>query len=163
MTVALPDHSLRRLLNWGPLTTLFLIFYISGTAVYCHNVWWPLTTNDSRCHATAFLSSVALILLHYLRASFVGPGYLPLGWNPRRLEDRAFLQFCEICRGYKAPRAHHCRQCRRCVKKMDHHCPWIGNCLLVFLCCLMTAVSVFISVSFFLQYDFSRLTPATRA
>ncbi|CAG0890782.1 unnamed protein product [Darwinula stevensoni] len=39
------------------------------------------------------------------------------------------LQYCEICEGYKAPRAHHCRRCNRCVMKMDHHCPWINNCV----------------------------------
>ncbi|CAG0921173.1 unnamed protein product, partial [Notodromas monacha] len=45
------------------------------------------------------------------------------------LEDwyRQILQFCEVCKGYKAPRSHHCR--KRCVMKMDHHCPWINNCV----------------------------------
>lgn len=26
-------------------------------------------------------------------------------------------------------RARHCRQCRRCVRRYDHHCPWIENCV----------------------------------
>lgn len=38
-------------------------------------------------------------------------------------------RFCKSCKTYKPPRTHHCRYCRRCVLKMDHHCPWISNCV----------------------------------
>lgn len=36
---------------------------------------------------------------------------------------------CTRCETYRPPRAHHCRICQRCIRRMDHHCPWINNCV----------------------------------
>lgn len=36
---------------------------------------------------------------------------------------------CTRCETYRPPRAHHCRICKRCIRRMDHHCPWINNCV----------------------------------
>ena len=46
------------------------------------------------------------------------------------IRDR-FLRQCyyESCRSVKPPMAHHCKRCGRCVMRMDHHCPWVSNCI----------------------------------
>ncbi|KAF8534050.1 DHHC palmitoyltransferase-domain-containing protein [Trichophaea hybrida] len=38
-------------------------------------------------------------------------------------------RFCKKCQFRKPDRTHHCSSCRTCVLKMDHHCPWLANCL----------------------------------
>ena len=36
---------------------------------------------------------------------------------------------CDKCYVVRTPRVHHCKICKSCVMKMDHHCPWINNCI----------------------------------
>ncbi|KAJ2010192.1 palmitoyltransferase for Vac8p [Coemansia sp. S85] len=38
-------------------------------------------------------------------------------------------RFCLKCNGPKPDRTHHCSVCGACVLKMDHHCPWLNNCV----------------------------------
>lgn len=39
------------------------------------------------------------------------------------------IDFCDKCNESKPLRAHHCSLCGICILKMDHHCPWINNCI----------------------------------
>ncbi|KAI1234680.1 hypothetical protein IHE44_0003054 [Lamprotornis superbus] len=72
------------------------------------------------------------------------------------------IRFCDRCQLIKPDRCHHCSVCAMCVLKMDHHCPWVNNCIgfsnykffLLFLAysllyCLYIAATVF---KYFLKY-----------
>lgn len=39
------------------------------------------------------------------------------------------IVLCPTCLRLKVERCHHCKQCNKCVQKMDHHCPWLANCV----------------------------------
>lgn len=39
------------------------------------------------------------------------------------------IRYCEKCNCIKPDRCHHCSVCGICVLRMDHHCPWINNCV----------------------------------
>ena len=41
----------------------------------------------------------------------------------------AVRRWCDRCRCPKPDLTHHCSVCKRCVLRMDHHCPWIHNCV----------------------------------
>ncbi|KAF8971687.1 DHHC palmitoyltransferase-domain-containing protein [Flammula alnicola] len=83
---------------------------------------------------------VGLLLWNYFLCVFTDPGRVPNGYKPDTHTDGYEVKkltgaprFCRMCNNYKPPRAHHCRQCNRCVvltyASIDHHCPWINNCV----------------------------------
>mmetsp|Transcript_22093 Transcript_22093/g.15772 ORF Transcript_22093/g.15772 Transcript_22093/m.15772 type:complete len:184 (-) Transcript_22093:234-785(-) len=39
------------------------------------------------------------------------------------------VRICQWCYRTKPDRCHHCSQCNSCNLKMDHHCPWVANCI----------------------------------
>uniref|UniRef100_A0A183CQF7 Palmitoyltransferase n=1 Tax=Globodera pallida TaxID=36090 RepID=A0A183CQF7_GLOPA len=70
-----------------------------------------------------------MVLRYMYLACMLGPGFSKIGWHPEEDEDWKYFRYCYRCLAFKAPRVHHCSRCRRCVLLMDHHCPWINNCV----------------------------------
>lgn len=93
------------------------------------SLWGPI-------NVVGFNTVVFMLAMAHLKAVLSDPGIVPL---PQiRLDFSDIVQtgcehvdwtVCSRCETYRPPRAHHCRICQRCVRRMDHHCPWINNCV----------------------------------
>nr|XP_021529744.1 probable palmitoyltransferase ZDHHC12 isoform X3 [Aotus nancymaae] len=85
-----------------------------------------------------FLLLVLGSLLLYLAVSLMDPGYVNVQPQPQqeiKEEQTAMvppalpLRRCRYCLVLQPLRARHCCECRRCVRRYDHHCPWMENCV----------------------------------
>lgn len=65
---------------------------------------------------------------------------------------------CKNCQHDRPNRAHHCKICNRCFMKMDHHCPWVFNCVgyrnqkYFFLFIIYTVIGCLIALIMFIAF-----------
>jgi len=52
-----------------------------------------------------------------------------LGCSVKQRSVQNAVRYCEKCLCIKPDRSHHCSVCEVCTLKMDHHCPWVNNCV----------------------------------
>lgn len=78
---------------------------------------------------------LAMFITCFLLSVFVRPGR-PNESDAETVERQAAemkssggVRVCKWCALPKPDRTHHCRVCRSCVLRMDHHCPWLANCV----------------------------------
>jgi len=84
------------------------------------------------------------------------------------------VRFCDKCKIIKPDRSHHCSVCSCCVLKMDHHCPWVNNCVNFFnykffvlflgyalIYCLYVAFTTLHDFIQFWQVSFFLISPST--
>ncbi|KAM7467315.1 hypothetical protein LguiB_014877 [Lonicera macranthoides] len=112
---------------------IFMLFMIFGGiwAVYPGAFSVSYFLGVSHCCVSVFLSVATLST--FSLSAFRCPGAPPIiPWGSYPIVGKGDLDnytFCLYCSKPKSPRTHHCRTCRMCVLDMDHHCPFIGNCV----------------------------------
>ena len=123
----------------GPCMVI-LAYTLQGFVAYAY--FWhgvPEMSVAVGLPASVAISMVGVFLLmnalfNYTKA-VLSPAGLPPPFEKAQLElmelsERQITpRKCGKCNLLKPPRAHHCSVCGVCVMKMDHHCPWINNCV----------------------------------
>ena len=87
-----------------------------------------------------------IILVNLILATFCDPGIIRKFYiqnnninekekNKKRIISRIFhlgkiinYKYCYTCGIMRPIKSTHCGVCNNCVERLDHHCPWIGNC-----------------------------------
>ncbi|KIX02695.1 uncharacterized protein Z518_08637 [Rhinocladiella mackenziei CBS 650.93] len=99
----------------------------------------PLTFSTNPVANIFFILLYSSTTYFYFTAMLEDPGWIPK--LASRNQQRAVIEelfslwkfdeenFCVQCMIRKPLRSKHCRRCNRCVAKIDHHCPWIHNCV----------------------------------
>ncbi|XP_053282003.1 palmitoyltransferase ZDHHC7 [Pleuronectes platessa] len=114
--------------------TWFLVLYAEFVVNFvmllpAKNFWYSLL------NGATFNSLAVLALASHLRAMLTDPGAVPKGnatkeyMESLQLKPGEVIYKCPKCCSIKPERAHHCSICKRCIRKMDHHCPWVNNCV----------------------------------
>lgn len=113
------------------------------------------TATSGAAWQLAVFSALAVVVVYcFVRSALMDPGSIPdeIEWErgaassaeapdgPRRgsgssrgslteFKRSGQQRHCKWCLRFKPDRCHHCRICGKCVLRMDHHCPWIHNCV----------------------------------
>ncbi len=96
-------------MSWlSPLLTIAASLFLCLTSIKCESALSEANgaSYSTSTSLTLFLTFASLFF--FVLAKLSGPGFLPRGWRPADLRERAALERCPWCDGYKAPRAHHC-------------------------------------------------------
>jgi palmitoyltransferase len=119
-----------------PRITWFMLHAVGLGLLRLSGTW----NSWSRAPGTVVETLTALTVLLYTATSFADPGFLttdeaapPGDTNVPGRSARTMplleLPQCVHCNAYQVARAKHCHDCARCVRRLDHHCWWLANCV----------------------------------
>ncbi|KAK7603810.1 hypothetical protein V9T40_003809 [Parthenolecanium corni] len=86
--------------------------------------WWNKSPPTTIC---------LLIFGNYIFINCIFHYYMGIKCDPGHPPQDVFMEevasICKKCIKPKPHRTHHCSICNTCVLLMDHHCPWLNNCV----------------------------------
>ena len=125
----------RKTLHIIPVIPVYLIIC---TVIYAFTQNYTFDNNSSLFKTfilILFYFSATMVIICHTFAMFADPGIVKIQPNDYEKSNLTTSNshnhalYCKKCPGSRPDRSHHCKVCKKCIMKMDHHCPWIGNCV----------------------------------
>jgi hypothetical protein len=111
------------------------VYFIIFSVITSFSLYYTLDSSENifkLLTVPLFYFVAFMVMLCHFFAMFTNPGQVEKnkssGEGKTNYLNNTHL-FCEKCITSRPERTHHCKVCNRCVNKMDHHCPWIANCV----------------------------------
>ncbi|XP_008334122.1 palmitoyltransferase ZDHHC12-A isoform X2 [Cynoglossus semilaevis] len=119
-----------------------LLTWVTTLVLFLHDT--DLRKNEERGDLLLpllFFLLVVLSVLLYFTVSLMDPGFIQTDVMKVDEESNEELESmipqsstpqlrrCGYCFLQQPMRAKHCQTCNHCVRRFDHHCPWIENCV----------------------------------
>ncbi|XP_062854327.1 palmitoyltransferase ZDHHC12-A [Trichomycterus rosablanca] len=127
-------------------TTHVVVTWLTTVVLFLHNT--DLRKREEReelLQPVLFGAIVLMSVILYFTVSLMDPGYVlfdsdtqiaPVDSNAEELEQMITQcdslprqRRCGYCFVLQPMRAKHCKKCKKCVRRFDHHCPWLDNCV----------------------------------
>jgi len=125
--------------KWLPPFVIFLVLcfcYYVMAYLFCYLQLYTLGQYFLTATLCFCIFNIIFVLnmISFLKAIYCNPGIVPESFYDRVKSVQysplaeQFIE-CPTCEKPKPPRSHHCRHCKACIRKMDHHCPVVNNCV----------------------------------
>ncbi|OQR83917.1 palmitoyltransferase [Achlya hypogyna] len=124
------------------VTLLGIGLMVGGVGLCLHNWWAWKGLNAASTGVTLVLGllSVLSAIAHWYTMT-TNPGTVPKHIHVLSLQsdaceaehmpltDNDGSLYCEFCDATRPKCVTHCDSCQGCIAMMDHHCPWVNNCI----------------------------------
>lgn len=122
------------------LLVYFIIYAVVSAFTNQYFLYPPFSTNKTLIGLVFYFFAIMVVITHTLSMT-TNPGDVDPAKAPKLSSEEIeeyesgkrkyefFQLYCRKCRMPRPERAHHCSSCNKCVLKMDHHCPWVSNCV----------------------------------
>eukprot|EP00826_Nyctotherus_ovalis_P057687 TRINITY_DN7896_c0_g3_i4.p1 TRINITY_DN7896_c0_g3~~TRINITY_DN7896_c0_g3_i4.p1 ORF type:complete len:202 (-),score=15.96 TRINITY_DN7896_c0_g3_i4:389-994(-) len=103
-----------------------LIFYVTANAALASLIMCTCTDPGAvrKDWSNANLSHASFVSKRHREA--FGELYPSVELNENSFPK---YEFCFICKIVVPPKTEHCDFCNKCTLNLDHHCPWVANCI----------------------------------
>ncbi|PAA91932.1 hypothetical protein BOX15_Mlig030347g1, partial [Macrostomum lignano] len=127
----------RMKLFWKDLLSYLAVWFVwlYGAIEVPRLVLLPRLSDLSALALIWYIFVLVTTLACFLMAGQSNPGYVTSDEDVKQyvgrflIKDRPGMEFCPKCNRERPVRSHHCSRCNCCVLEMDHHCPFVLNCI----------------------------------